>query len=344
MLDNQLYESREVKFPVRKARELVKDLFRPKPEKFWFDFLIHIAAGWLAFAATLAQPVFSYWQIVFFIISTLGFYKAILFIHEIVHLKKGTFTAFRWTWNLFCGCPFMIPTFLYQSVHMGHHKRDSYGTDNDGEYFPFAIESRIWIITYLLFSFLIPILILARFVILAPLSLLNKRLRSYVLRRLSSLSIAFNYERPVTSWKHAENWQSEELITSLFGLTVVGLTFVGIVPIDVLILWYFIVAAGSLLNAIQTLVGHRYRKSGDDMIDLGDQILDSVTIPGHKLWAPVGLRFHATHHLFPDLPYHSLEEAHYRLIDGLEESSGYRQTVQSGLLPALRRLWKQTEH
>jgi fatty acid desaturase len=74
-----------------------------------------------------------------------------------------------------------------------------------------------------------------------------------------------------------------------------------------------------------------------------NQMLDSVNIPGNgwttPLWAPVGLRFHATHHLFPDLPYHVLGEAHRRLIQDQGESSLYGQTVCSGLLPALTRLW-----
>ena len=75
------------------------------------------------------------------------------------------------------------------------------------------------------------------------------------------------------------------------------------------------------------------------------QMMDSVNIPGNRwmtpLWAPVGLRFHATHHLFPDLPYHALEEAHRRLLLDQGENSLYGQTVCLGLLPALNRLWKQ---
>ena len=74
------------------------------------------------------------------------------------------------------------------------------------------------------------------------------------------------------------------------------------------------------------------------------QMLDSVNIPGNRwmtpLWAPVGLRFHATHHLFPDLPYHELGEAHRRLIQDHGENSLYGRTVCSGLLPVLNQLWK----
>ena len=42
-----------------------------------------------------------------------------------------------------------------------------------------------------------------------------------------------------------------------------------------------------------------------------------------ELWAPVGLRYHALHHLLPSLPYHSLPEAHRRLAAQLGSGSTY---------------------
>ena len=41
------------------------------------------------------------------------------------------------------------------------------------------------------------------------------------------------------------------------------------------------------------------------------------------LWAPVGLRYHALHHLLPSMPYHSLGEAHRRLKQALPADSQY---------------------
>jgi fatty acid desaturase len=77
-------------------------------------------------------------------------------------------------------------------------------------------------------------------------------------------------------------------------------------------------------------------------------MLDSVNIPGNKwmtpLWAPVGLRFHATHHLFPDLPYHSLGEAHRRLMQDNGENSLYGLTVSSGLVSTLNQLWNHADN
>jgi len=74
------------------------------------------------------------------------------------------------------------------------------------------------------------------------------------------------------------------------------------------------------------------------------QLLDSVNVPGNPLittlWAPVGLRFHALHHLLPGLPYHSLGTAHRRLLAELPADSPYRQTVVSGLWPTLIQLFR----
>ncbi len=78
-------------------------------------------------------------------------------------------------------------------------------------------------------------------------------------------------------------------------------------------------------------------------MDLSEQYLDSVNVPGNRfvtsLWAPVGLRYHATHHLFAAMPYHALGTAHKRLIEELPDSEVYLRTTRSSLWNALARLW-----
>ena len=62
----------------------------------------------------------------------------------------------------------------------------------------------------------------------------------------------------------------------------------------------------------------------------------SVPPPGIAagLWAPVGLRYHALHHLLPSLPYHSLGEAHRRLSAHLGAGSTYARASGTGSLVA----------
>ena len=62
------------------------------------------------------------------------------------------------------------------------------------------------------------------------------------------------------------------------------------------------------LNQVRTLVAHLWENDGEPM-SVTAQYLDSVNVPPPAtlpaLWAPVGLRYHALHHLLPGVPYHA---------------------------------------
>ena len=63
------------------------------------------------------------------------FYRAVLFTHELTHLRDKTFRGFRIAWNLLCGIPFLMPIFTYYT-HVDHHMRKHFATQHDGEYLP----------------------------------------------------------------------------------------------------------------------------------------------------------------------------------------------------------------
>ncbi|MEC8957132.1 MAG: fatty acid desaturase, partial [Nitrospinota bacterium] len=296
-------------FPISQARDLVKNLYHPRPWIYWSDFLFSAGLGWGAFIITFRVPQFSLEYGASFSIAVLALYRAALFIHEIAHFKKGSFEIFQKVWNLICGYPLMIPTFLYQSIHFDHHKQNFYGTKKDGEYFPFASKGRGFIVLHIFFSFLIPLIFFFRFVVLTPLSYLHSGLRGFVIQKISSLNIDLNYQRPKSSLAQTKGWRIQEFLACIYGLSFMGLIKFGIFPAKALFMWYCLVASVFLVNSIRTLAAHRYRNGDEDELNFTDQMLDSINNPGNKwitpLWAPVGLRFHATHHLFPDLPYHS---------------------------------------
>ena len=127
----------------------------------------------------------------------------------------------------------------------------------------------------------------------------------------------------------------------------IAMVALGILPAAVLALWYLVAAFIFLLNSLRTLAAHAYRNPGDRPMDVPGQCLDSVNVPGNRfltpLWAPVGLRYHATHHLFPALPYHALGTAHRRLERDLSGRSAYLETSRSSLFGALRRLWREAD-
>jgi fatty acid desaturase len=100
------------------------------------------------------------------------------------------------------------------------------------------------------------------------------------------------------------------------------------------------------LNAIRTLGAHRYTNAEGQMTFV-EQMLDSINYPRRPflsaLWAPVGLRFHALHHLFPSMPYHNLAKAHARLMAELPPDSPYRLTESPSLFASLRELYRNSQ-
>ncbi|MCP5250480.1 MAG: fatty acid desaturase [Burkholderiales bacterium] len=333
-------------FPLREAHNLVSDLMTPNPWIYWTDFLFSSLVGWVAFFMALLSPWFSLWQVGAYVVAVLALYRAAIFVHELAHLKKGTFKTFRMAWNFLCGIPFMIPSFTYDGVHNDHHRRDVYGTHQDGEYVPFATRRPIEMVGYVLLSFLIPPVLLMRFLLLVPLSYLMPFLRKIVWERASSLTIDPSYKRAENAVRNDCNWQRQELAAFLFAATVVSLILLDVLPIDVLVLWYLVATMVFILNSLRTLAAHAYRNPGEKPMSHAEQYLDSVNVPGHPLitplWAPVGLRFHATHHLFMSMPYHNLGKAHRRLVNELGDNTLYLTTVRSGLWDALRRIWRES--
>ena len=106
-----------------------------------------------------------------------------------------------------------------------------------------------------------------------------------------------------------------------------------------------VVSIVALLNQTRTLVAHLWENDGETMTVTG-QFLDTVNVPPPgmlaEVWAPVGLRYHALHHLLPSVPYHSLAEAHRRLHGHLVESPTYTRASYPGLAPLVGRLARST--
>ena len=101
----------------------------------------------------------------------------------------------------------------------------------------------------------------------------------------------------------------------------------------------------AVLNQLRTLVAHLWENDGDPMT-VTAQYLDSVNVPPPgimaELWAPVGLRYHALHHLLPSMPYHSLAEAHRRLAKELGADSTYAGANHTGMLTLVARIARST--
>lgn len=331
-------------FPMAEARLISRRFSEPEAKTYWTDFLVSAAIGWSAFAgAVIAQP-FSFGQIALTFVASFALFRAVLFTHELAHLKKGTFGKFRFVWNIFAGIPFLVPSYSYTGVHIDHHRPGVYGSTRDGEYVSFGAGKPWRSVAYVLLSFVLPPLLLIRFIVLTPLSWVLRPLRGLVWRRMSSLAIDLSYDRHPPNKDDDETWLVQETATAMFAVVVAALIATGTLPLAVAGVWYAVTATILFVNSIRTLGAHAYRYSGDATVTKTEEFLDSVNVPSEdllsKLIAPVGLRFHATHHLFPATPYHNLPKLHAALASELSDTTAYLSTSRKSFADALVRLWK----
>ena len=336
-------EAIEGELPIRHLRRALDDLLVPRRAFYWVDFLASITCFYAGFAASVVLPLNNPLKVLGAVAAVLALYRAVVFIHELAHLSPGRVPGFRVAWNLLCGIPLLVPSFLYGS-HRDHHARNAYGTTQDGEYMPWGCPgNRLGIVMFACSSFLgLPAGAL-RFGLLGPLSWLNPRFREWVAVNASSLVVDPRYSRDLPSQQEARRWRVHEAGVFTYLLTIAGALVAGVISAELLMQLYLISAAALFLNSLRTLAAHRYRSAGDPMTST-EQLLDSLNYPRRSwlipLWAPVGLRFHATHHLFPSIPYHNLAAAHDRLMGMLPEGSPYHRTAGDGLATSLSELWR----
>src|SRR5438270_921288 len=329
---------------LKAAANLTRDLNAPSGAIYWADMIgsallgyaglfaaMFVRSGWLALGCGL--------------VAVLALYRAGSFIHELTHIKKGAVRGFRFTWNLIVGVPLMVPSFMYEGVHNQHHAKRYYGTVDDPEYLPLALMHPWTLPLFLVVAALAPIAMLIRFGILAPLSMLSPRLRSIVVGRYSGLQINPKFVRPKPEGEFARDWARQEAACSVWAIALIVMVATGIVPLRDFLIFLGVASGVMLLNQVRTLVAHLWENGGEPM-SVTAQFLDSVNVPPPgtlpALWAPVGLRYHALHHLLPGVPYHNLAEAHRRLCRELDAASVYHHSSHRHLTLLVVRLAKST--
>jgi fatty acid desaturase len=330
-------EIRGVQALDRQSRDLVRDLQTRSPAIYWTDFLVSCVIGWAAFAFAVASPAFSLGMAAAAIVASLALYRGLLFVHEISHFTGDTLRGFETAWNLLAGFPLLLPSFVYCGVHQDHHLIQLYGTERDPEYLPFA-RSRGMTTCFALESFLLPVLFVLRFLVVAPVGLLCPPLHRWLAVHASSLVINFKYRRAV-SHKLERKMRISEIAVPLIWAGAAGAAYGGLLPWRTFAVWFAVVSLASFVNTLRTLVAHDYESHGESM-DRLNQLLDSIDHPGGwwtEAWAPVGLRYHALHHYFPGLPYHNLAEAYRRLIGAALD---YDRSTNPSLPYSLRELYR----
>lgn len=327
---------------LRAAVELTRDLAAARPGVYWPDMLLSAAVGYgaLAGAILLTNP----WLAVLSgAVAVLALYRALLFIHELTHIHRDALPGFRFAWNLLVGIPMLIPSFMYEGVHTLHHARTRYGTPEDPEYLPLALMKPWSLPMFIVVALLLPVGLLIRSAVLVPLGAVIPPLRRLVWGRASALSINPGFVRrpPEGAFARMVFWQ--ELGCSVWALAVLASPiWLGWRP---LLIAVGIVSLAALFNQLRTLVAHLWQNEGEAMT-VTAQYLDSVNVPPPgiwaELWAPVGLRYHATHHLLPSMPYHALPEAHRRIAAHCGPGSTFAAASYPGMGVLIARIARST--
>ena len=326
------------------SRRIVADLYTPRPLVYWTDLILTALVGWGAFATAVAALPGSAVMWVAGFVAMVALYRGSIFAHELSHLRSSALPGFSAVWDVLFGIPLLVPAFVYVGMHKDHHTISTYGTKQDPEYFPFA-GARARIACFAVTSFLLPVVVFFRFIILSPVGLCWPRCHRGLERHASSLTINHAYVREMNPREHVR-----ALVTEVAILLASGLVFVlaarGVLPVRTFALWYGVLATIGFVNTLRTLGAHRYESDGQPMSRL-EQLADSIDTPGAfwtELWAPVGLRYHALHHYFPGLPYHSLRTAYLRLTAALGPNTVYRRATSPSLGTSLHTLWEGAPH
>ncbi|MWV27205.1 fatty acid desaturase family protein [Aurantiacibacter rhizosphaerae] len=325
---------------LRAAAELTRDINTARPEIYWPDMIGSALVGYAAMAGAIL--VDSTWLAVALgVVSVLALYRALLFIHEISHLHRTALPGFRTAWNLLVGIPMLTPSLMYEGVHTLHHARTKYGTIDDPEYMPLALMKPWSLPVFVLIAALAPIALVFRWGILAPTGLIIPAVRRFTWERFSALSINPSFRRRPPEGKDRKWFLFQQVGASLWAMFLISTPFwLGWRP---LLIAFAITAAAAVFNQLRTLVAHLWENDGEAMT-VTAQYLDSVNVPRFiaGIWAPVGLRYHALHHLIPSMPYHSLHEAHRRIHAHLGETSTFAEASHPGMFPLVGRIARST--
>ncbi|WP_168074441.1 fatty acid desaturase [Caulobacter sp. SSI4214] len=325
----------------KQAYGLAQDLMTPNATVYWADMLVSVALMWggVVVAATTSNLAIG---LAAGLVGVLALYRALSFIHELTHIRDDEAPGFRLGWNVLVGVPLMTPSLMYEGVHNVHHVKDRFGTALDPEYLPLSRFTPFKLAGFLFVALLAPLGVILRSAVLVPLSFVIPSLRRMVRGRLSALMINPDFVREdVDRWRR--EWVIQDIACWLWSWTVIGATIAGWLPLRGVLTGLAVFALATFLNQARTLAAHHWDNDGGKMT-LDEQFLDSVNVPPPNvlsaLWAPVGLRYHALHHLLPRLPYHNLGKAHARLAQALGADSIYHRASERGLFPALADLFR----
>jgi fatty acid desaturase len=320
------------RLPIKELTLIVQDLHEPRPIIFWADLVCCVLTIQIGmYLSTPFPESFSTYPIqatTGFTAAAFALYRATYFNHELAH-HSCRLPGFGFVWNLVIGIPLLIPSFLY-SDHRNHHSHQAFATERDAEYLPEHLRNSRGAAVLLVLAFVLPFIYIFRFAIIAPVAWAFPKIRHWVDVRASSLGLLGLSKRAAPTMTELNTWRRQERACFCFILIVGVCLLLGIIPIKFSIHYYAVIVSMLILHGMRIMVGHRYNTDSVGSHDRVDQVEDSFNFsasgPITKLFLPLGFHLHALHHLFPNIPYHSMPEAHRRIAAFLPSNSIYHAT------------------
>lgn len=308
------------------------NFFQISPLRFWADFLLSLVLAYTAGSFFLMSPLFSWQQFVAFPFTVFWLYRLSSLVHEVAHLPHREMRLFKVAWNLAVGVITLSPSPFFTRHHRDHHSARMYGTPEDPEYIAnvFRAGSLMSGIAYAVLIAAFPLIVFVRF-LLTPLTFLTPGLRDWALRRASSTTMNWRYERKVSVFdRHAIT--AIELLCCLRAWVIPLCVVFGITDWTRLPLLYLVAISTLGLNQLRFLGDHHLHSDGRPL-SMSAHILDSCNYTSRDLMTsllfPFSIRYHALHHLFPTIPYHNLAATHSWLVAHLPQESNYH-TLDQG--------------
>lgn len=314
----------------------LKDLYEIRPLRIYIEIIVYALVGWGSFVFSVYDD--NFWAL---IPAGIFLYRGHAFVHEISHLYYSVPFA-RHLYNHLLGYINHIPAYTMKT-HKFHHSIMSFGKIDDPEYEAWTMKSKLMLFRPLVFALFFPIAITIRFGIWPLINyFLPKARQMKTFQKASSVVMNIKYKRPYKEDDFNEVLREDLWCSFYFILSLSLVVYFGLFQ-AVAFKWYIIMVCVQILNTYRALVAHRYQIHKSEHTDRQlQQLEDSVTIEGNwltELWAPVGLRYHSTHHLLPNLPYYSLRKAHYRLKKDLPKDHPYHQTIEKSFIAAFSKLF-----
>lgn len=319
-------------------RRMFDDLREPDPRRYVVDTAAPAVIGWAAFGVALL-PLALPWRMLALVVAGLLLYRALAFIHELIH--QPALRRYRWFWHAVAGVPLLLPLLLYLPIHQAHHNAATYGTLQDGEYDQFRGRPRRMAAKLLLMNLAIPLALLVRFAVLAPLSGVLPVVREKVIPGFVHLAVRLPFTAPPVPARYRVESGYVEAACAAVAWVLIGTALMG--HSTLIATWAALVIVIAMLNTLRALgATHLYIEQPAGRDTLG-QLGDSINLDGNagllsRLLCPVGLDLHGLHHVAPQIPYHHLRSAHERLMAALPADSAYRASVVTSVLEGWRRL------